>query len=97
MARNRFSSVKKMAQNSARKMELLSAKIGALEVKLTDPVIYNMGGSEIETVQKHLGRAKKALADAEADWLDAQELLEAASDWDKLETSLRRAKLQGLS
>ena len=80
LARNRFSSINKIARDSERKMELLSAKIEALEFKLADPVIYDMDGSEVETVQKHLGRAKKALADAEVVWLEAQEFLEAASD-----------------
>ena len=47
---------------------------------LADPVIYDLDGSEVETVLKQLGRAKKALADAEVVWLEAQEFLEAASD-----------------
>ena len=55
---------------------------------LADPVIYDMDGSEVETLLKHLGRAKKALADAEVVWLEAQEFLEAASDWDKLGATL---------
>ena len=76
----RFSSINKIARDSERKIELLSAKIEALELKLADPVIYDMDGSEVETILKHLGSAKKALADAEVVWLEAQEFLEAASD-----------------
>ena len=62
--------------------EQLSKAIDELEIRLAQPGTYEMEASEIITLQKKLSTTRKALAEAEAKWLDAQAKLELAREQD---------------
>jgi hypothetical protein len=58
-------------------MEQLTAEIARVNAALADPAFFDDGAKTLE-LGRQLGRAEKGLAEAEAQWLAAAEVYEAA-------------------
>ena len=65
----------KMADESLQRM---TRKRADMQKKLAEPGFYDRPSAEITTVQRDLAELERALQDAEAEWLQAHETLEAA-------------------
>jgi ATP-binding cassette subfamily F protein 3 len=76
-ARQRISPLKKQVDTAEKKMEQLTAEIARVNHDLADPAYFDDGAKTLE-LGRQLGRAEKALAEAEAQWLQAAEVYEAA-------------------
>ena len=68
--------LRKTVQTSENKMAEFSVEIDKIETKMADPKFYDSSPDEIAEWQKLLGKSKKELAETEAAWLEAQEILE---------------------
>ena len=79
-ARAATAPLRKRVRDADTRMTALAAELARLESKLADPALY--GGarkSEVLATQAQLAATKKLIADAEAEWLEASEALEAAT------------------
>jgi ATP-binding cassette subfamily F protein 3 len=76
-ARQRISPLKKVVDAAEKRMETLTAEIARLNQALADPVYFDDAAKTIE-FGRALGKAEKALAQTEAEWLEAAEVYEAA-------------------
>jgi len=64
------------AAAAERRLEQLVARRKALEIKLADPAIYSGPTAELMQLQLKFGEVKKAIAEAEENWLATQAALE---------------------
>jgi ATP-binding cassette subfamily F protein 3 len=79
-ARAALAPLRKQAKDAETRLARLAAERATIEQKLADPRLYAPGrASEIAATTARLAVIKRLAADAEADWLAAEEALEAAS------------------
>jgi ATP-binding cassette subfamily F protein 3 len=67
---------RKAAHAAEKRLEKLHAMKGVLEAKLADPEIYNGPTAKLLELQVKFGDLKRAIAEAEETWLEAQDALE---------------------
>jgi ATP-binding cassette subfamily F protein 3 len=67
---------RKAAHAAEKRLEKLQAMKGVLEAKLADPEIYNGPTAKLLELQVKFGDLKRAIAEAEEAWLEAQDALE---------------------
>ena len=70
--------LKQQIAKAEREMERLQKARKDIETQMADPALYDGQAGRITDLQIHLGRVDQALADAETQWLEAHEALEAA-------------------
>jgi len=76
-ARAATAHLKKAAVEAEKRLAQLQQKKAALEARLADPEVYNGPTAKLMEVQVKYGDLKRAIAEAEDQWLAAQEKLEA--------------------
>ena len=77
-ARAATASLRKAAQHAEKRLERLTWERAALEAELARPELYEEGGAKVSELQKRLADIDKAIAAAEAQWLEAEEAIESA-------------------
>jgi ATP-binding cassette subfamily F protein 3 len=78
-ARAALAPLRKQAKDAEARLARLAAERATIEQKLADPALYAAGrASAIAATTARLAVIKRLAADAEADWLAAEEALEAA-------------------
>jgi ATP-binding cassette subfamily F protein 3 len=75
-ARAEAAGLRRAAKDAEGKLQKLSRKKAALEAKLADPAVYEGPTADLQALQIAFGEVKQAIAEAETDWLRAQEALE---------------------
>ena len=80
--RKNISKLKLICREAEKNLEQLSNEKNNLESELAKTDTYKMEAQEIISLQKELGTKRKALAEAEARWLDAQNNLESEGQQD---------------
>lgn len=79
-ARATTAPLRKRVRDADTRMTALAAEKARLEAKLADPALYGSARkSEVLATQAQLAATKRLIADAEAEWLEASEALEAAA------------------
>ncbi len=73
-----FAGLRRAARAAERRASALSADIAALEAEIADPALYAGNPARIADLTRRRATALRALAAAEAEWLAAEESLEAA-------------------
>jgi len=76
--RAQLAPLRKKAFEAEKALEKLMARKAAVEEKLADPKLYQGPADKVTQLQRERGELEKAIADAEASWLEAHEELEAA-------------------
>jgi ATP-binding cassette, subfamily F, member 3 len=76
-ARAASAHLKKAAQDAEQRLATLQQKKAAIEARLADPEVYNGPTAKLMELQVRYGDLKRAIAEAEDQWLVAQEKLEA--------------------
>ncbi|MEW5726811.1 MAG: ABC-F family ATP-binding cassette domain-containing protein [Pseudomonadota bacterium] len=76
--RAQLAPLRKKAQDAEKRLEKLMEKKAAVEARLADPKLYEGPADKVTQAQMELGDLEKSVAEAEAEWLDAHEALEAA-------------------
>jgi ATP-binding cassette subfamily F protein 3 len=79
-ARTQLAPLKKQMEKAEKEMEKLHSKKLDLETKLADPTLYQGPADKLTALRKDLGEIEKALASAEAVWIEATEAYEAAQN-----------------
>ena len=77
-ARAAASALRKQARQAEKRLETLTAEKGELERRLADPQAYDGPNGAVAELQVKHGQVVKAIAEAEAAWLEAQAALEEA-------------------
>lgn len=77
-ARAQLAPLKKIADGAEKKLETLTGKRSQIEAKLADPKLYGGSEEKLNATRAELVELDKAIAAAEATWLDAAEALEQA-------------------
>ncbi len=80
--RARLKPLRDRVKKAERAMEKATADKEKLEAELADPALYDGPADRVTDLQKRLGEAQNALAEAEEEWLAAQEALEEAEQAD---------------
>jgi ATP-binding cassette subfamily F protein 3 len=75
-ARAGASDLKRAAAAAEKRLEQLNQRRVQLEARLADPAVYGGPTTELMQLQLKFGEIKKAIADAEERWLEAQAALE---------------------
>jgi ATP-binding cassette subfamily F protein 3 len=75
-ARAGSAELKRAAAAAEKRLEHLNQRRAALEARLADPAVYGGPTTELMQLQLRFGEIKKAIADAEERWLEAQAALE---------------------
>ncbi len=75
-ARDAQASLRRAARDAEARVEELTKACRELEVRLADPKAYDGDPKRLEGLQVRYGALRRALSDAEAGWLSAQEALE---------------------
>ena len=71
--------LEKRVRAAESQIERLDVELGAIEARLADPAIYAASASEaLNELLREQGRLRQAKADAEAEWMEAEEALESA-------------------
>ena len=79
-ARATTAPLRKRVRDADTRMTALAAEKARLEAKLADPALYaSARKSEVLATQAQLAATKRLIVDAEAEWLEASEALEAAA------------------
>ena len=78
-ARIALAPLRRRAGEGEKQVAKLTAECERLEARLADPALYANGGDQLTRLQIDLGDARKRLAAAEDDWLEALEALEEAA------------------
>jgi ATP-binding cassette subfamily F protein 3 len=78
-ARTRLAPLRKAVETAEKRMNKLTGEKAKVEAKLADPKLYEGPAESVAALQKDLGKAAKALEDAEEAWMEAQEALEEAT------------------
>jgi len=76
--RAQLAPLRRRAEAAEKALERLHRQQAAVEAKLADPALYQAGGDKATPLKKELADIERAVATAEADWLDAHEALETA-------------------
>ncbi len=76
--RQQIAPLRKAAADAEAWVNRMTKQLKAVQDKLADPKLYEGPAEPIRALQMEQGRAQAALADAESEWLTAQEKLEAA-------------------
>ena len=76
--RQALAPLRKRIQAAEKRMDKLHVEQAGLQEKLADPKLYDGPADKLTALQKTLGEVEKQLAEAEAEWLEAHEALEAA-------------------
>ncbi|MCW9033629.1 MAG: ABC-F family ATP-binding cassette domain-containing protein [Rhodospirillales bacterium] len=71
--------LRKAVKEAEKQMEILGAKKEKLKTALADPEIYEDETGKATKLQRELGELEKKIENAEETWLEAQEILAAAS------------------
>ena len=75
-SRNARAALRAAARAAETRVASLSGERKALEARLADPSLYQNKGGDLQALQRQHGAVSRALAEAEAAWLEAQELLD---------------------
>jgi ATP-binding cassette subfamily F protein 3 len=79
-ARAATAPLRRRARDAEARMGKLAAEQAKLEAKLADPAIYAPGRvAEVTAAQTRLAAIAREMAAAEAEWLEAEEAIEAAA------------------
>ncbi|HET6608329.1 MAG TPA: ABC-F family ATP-binding cassette domain-containing protein [Rhodopila sp.] len=79
-ARAALAPLRRKAQAAEKRLAVLAQERGRIEAKLADPGLYAPGrAAEVTAANTRLAAIAREVAEAEADWLMAEEELEAAS------------------
>ena len=79
-ARAALAPLRRHARDAEARLARLAAERAAIEAKLADPELYASGRArEVAAVNARLAAIRRLATEAEADWLAAEEALEAAS------------------
>jgi ATP-binding cassette subfamily F protein 3 len=78
-ARNRLSEHRQAVEAAEARVEVLSAERAAIQARLGEPGVYEGPTADLMALQKRHADLERVLGKAEANWLDAQANLEAAS------------------
>ncbi|MFN3077862.1 MAG: ABC-F family ATP-binding cassette domain-containing protein [Alphaproteobacteria bacterium] len=78
-ARSRLAPLRRMVEQAERKVGSLERSRAELEARLADPALYDGPPDRLTALRVELGTVTKALAEAEAAWLEAQLALEEAA------------------
>jgi len=76
-ARAQLAEQRRAARQAEARVEKLTKDKAALEARLADPEVYNGSTAKLQALHIKLGDIKRAIAEAEAAWLDAQDAVEA--------------------
>ena len=76
--RTQLAPLKKLVDKTEKEMERLHAQKASVETKLADPALYQGPPDKLTKLRIQLGDVEKALAAAEAHWIEATENYEAA-------------------
>ena len=76
--RARTADLKRRARTAEALLEKLTSEKRTIEGKLADPALYGQGGEELKSLTLQLGDIRRALAEAERRWIEAEEQLSAA-------------------
>ncbi len=79
-ARAALSPLRKRARAAEARLESLNAEKAALHTKLADPTLYNRPGGDVADLTRRAAEIDRAIEAAEAEWLAAQEAIEAAAN-----------------
>ena len=71
--------LRKTVQEAEKRMAKYGEQKKILEARLADPKVYNGSTSDMMALQVEHAKAKEAMDEAEAAWLEAQEALEGAA------------------
>lgn len=79
-ARVQLAPLRRRARDAETQISRLGADRAKVEARLADPALYATGrGAEVVAAQQELARLERAIAAAEAEWLEAEAALEAAA------------------
>lgn len=76
--RAQLAPLRKKAFEAEKALEKLLTRRSAIEQKLADPALYQGPADKVTQLQRERGELDKAVAEAEATWLEAHEELEQA-------------------
>lgn len=79
LSKNGLAALRKAAEQAEADVARVTADIAKLDVALAAPDLYTAGAAKAEALQQQRSTLERALAKAEAAWVDAAEALEAAT------------------